>query len=322
MRENSDSVSDERIEQRLHREGVQWRLHPQVGVYLFDLQRSRNNLARPLPLDEPTVDGYAVAMEKGVQFPPVIAYRLGVTGKLVIIDGNHRLAAVRRSGRSSVACYEVLTTDTLVIDRLTRTWNLENGLSLDRQFAVDQAVFMARSRGLTAKAAADLFFLRRTDIEHRLMIDELQVRLAREGINSSAISKTHQIKLATIKLDSVLAAAARAVISNGLSTDMTTEMVRLIGAGRSEAAQKTALDEYINRPEVAARMSQTKRGTIPAPPSGIRHGAMATLGRLSAVLQKEPTKLQLYSPEEIVKFIEGVDRVIALGLEWKNKHGQ
>src|SRR4051812_39000956 len=87
---------------------VSWEYLENVGANQFDIETSLKNQARFEPLHEETVEEYAEAMGRGDLFPAVVAIRRRKNGKLVIIDGNHRLAAAQRAD-VPLSVYEVAT---------------------------------------------------------------------------------------------------------------------------------------------------------------------------------------------------------------------
>jgi hypothetical protein len=79
-------------------------------------------------LDEPTVHGYAVLMAEGAEFPPVRLMRLP-DGRLVPVDGFHRIAAATRNKLTAIEA--VVTDGTLDEARLMAAGaNRAHGLRL------------------------------------------------------------------------------------------------------------------------------------------------------------------------------------------------
>lgn len=101
-----------------------------VDISEFDLDKSLDNQARDVPLNDDLLAGYTEAAKAGDRFPPLIAHRPGRAKmrKLVLIDGNHRLHAQLGTERQKVDVYEIKDgTKSQTIDVLTSTVNARNG---------------------------------------------------------------------------------------------------------------------------------------------------------------------------------------------------
>ncbi len=111
-RENPSSPGgDARIEEYLDQRGVQWTFVPKVPTSEFDIERSINNNASFVAIDQKRVEQYTEAMRRGDEFPLVIAHKQG--GKYLTADGNHHLVGADQA-RKALGVYDVTVADTRV----------------------------------------------------------------------------------------------------------------------------------------------------------------------------------------------------------------
>src|SRR5689334_10226051 len=84
------------VEAWLAERHVPYTFDPALEVGSVDQVASLANQARLEPLDPDVVERYAADMARGDHFPPVLARQQGK--KIVLLGGNHRLAAARDAG--------------------------------------------------------------------------------------------------------------------------------------------------------------------------------------------------------------------------------
>ena len=89
-----------------------WSYVDELDLAAVDEKASLRNQARLEPLDDDTVERYAADMTRGDVFPPVIVR--SKNSRLVVLGGNHRYHAAKRSRPSSMSVWGSLRRRVLV----------------------------------------------------------------------------------------------------------------------------------------------------------------------------------------------------------------
>lgn len=288
---------DPKSENWLDGEGVEWRFLGEISLEQFDEKASRENRARNEPLDDTLVERYAAFMIEGSPFPPVIAYR-GRGGKLVLIGGNHRLAAARRIKRPTFEAYEVLTQNAYVIDRLTRTNNLVEGLAPTLAEILDHGIELVRRHNRSIEEVAVALHIptkRLGDAVRRTFTDE---RLASLGIAADRLALSTRERLHGVESNPVLKRAAETITRGALNTEHVNDLVKEIREKRSEAEQFAVIDEWDSKTEVRRGVEESRAGKA-RPQKAIREQLFRQLAALRKTLDSHPSyaELQLTTPE-------------------------
>ena len=204
----------------------------------FDIEKSLANQARFEPLDEETVQTYQEAIERGDEFPAVIAHRPGRAAhpKLVIIDGNHRLVAHDRAG-VPIDVYEVdRLTKAPTIVLMTYVMNTKHGRPTSEDERIAHAVYLVDNDATKEHAAATM------NVPMRLLNKALQKvqadrRADEVGIDArewDALPQTSRSRLLQISTDEGFKDATHLAFQARLGSDDVQELVALLNAsGRS-----------------------------------------------------------------------------------------
>lgn len=256
------------IEEWLNLQNVKWHYWESVPLARIDAERSLKNQARlDRALDEPTVAAYAQAMRDKAAFPALIAYALDTTREkatqpgadLVLITGNHRMAAAMETGRQDFDVYVVEERSPTVRERMTRTANFIEGRRPPPEEALQHAVWLVTTDGYTAAAAARMTNLKHSTVELALRADRVRAQLLSLGVDATQFPRTTLTRLSVLKLDAVLAAAGQAVRRYRLAPDTVGEMLRSVQIGRSEAEQLDEIRDFVLAPTIAARAAMSGR---------------------------------------------------------------
>jgi hypothetical protein len=200
-------AQDARRESWLRREGVDFVYHPFIPLEKFDVERSLQNQARlERPLIPEVVEEYARALRDGAQFPAVVCYATA-TG-YVLIDRNHRLAAARRVGLAGWDAYEVLTQDKFLLECLTRTANILEGVRATPAERLEQAAYLAATYGAPIRVLAQRFALDEDRLAEYLRERRARERLLAQGVSDLRLPGWHLARLNAIENDHVLREAA------------------------------------------------------------------------------------------------------------------
>jgi integrase/recombinase XerD len=108
-----------------------------------------HNQARFQPIDESRVETYAEAMKRADKFPPVISH--GKIGKLIQVDGNHRLQAAIRV-KKPLDTY-IINAPAQTVVALTFEANVRHGWGTSEDERVQQALYLMEN-GASVKSAA------------------------------------------------------------------------------------------------------------------------------------------------------------------------
>ena len=136
-------MKDPRVEQWLTREGVDWHGEKSVPLSQVDWEASLKNQARlKLSLIPEHVDELSVAIIDGVQLPDPVGY-YNKDGRIVIISGNHRVAAHKqinelKLGNIETLDWYIVNSYVWKLDILTRTSNVIEGWPLTMEERVEQ----------------------------------------------------------------------------------------------------------------------------------------------------------------------------------------
>jgi hypothetical protein len=253
-RVNVLGARDPRIEEYLNEKGVAWEFIENVSPGSFDLQKSMKNQARLTHLVPSQVETYIDAMKRGDVFPPLIAHRNEETGKLITIDGNHRLETCRQLERP-MNVY-VVSADPKIVTLLTFEANTKHGVPTNQQERVTHALWLidtgASQRDAAAAVGAPL----------KLVQKDWQRRQAGRRADEVGIIRTHwealhqsiRTRLLNLTTDEVFKAASELAYKANLSVQEVFDLVAQLNESRSVTRQ-LALLELLQGNEYADRIS-------------------------------------------------------------------
>lgn len=252
-------VKDFRIEQLLDREGVTWAYHESIPLESIDAARSLQNQARlGQPLDEATVEAYAIRMLDGFAFPALVGYPSRTGWRLN--DGNHRYKAKLEAGLTDTDLYEVRSDDEWVLSRVTRVLNTMEGRRESREALIEHGKHLVREFGRTVTEVERALGLPRDAVQVALRQDMGRSRVQSVGLEPRAFSKTALLRLNAIQSDRSLAEAARVVQEASLTAEATEDLVAAVRRARTEEEQLATIAAFRARPEYQERVADTGRG--------------------------------------------------------------
>lgn len=281
-------MSDARYEAWLRSEGVRWEFVPNVPLSRIDVKASLEAQARlDKRLDEEMVAKYAVAMDTGAVFPPLIAYDAG--GRLILIGGNHRVAAADLAQKSHFDTYVVNTDDRYIIDRMTRSMNYAlEGKAGTQDEALQQAIFLVTTYGKSAAEVARSFNLKAFNVENAVRRQKALKRIERLGISTKHINASIADHLGRLN-DKPLVAVEQLRTATGMSTDMLKALVKEVTAKKSEDEQLNVITTWSRKPEVQARREQTRSGSVPRPQTLVRTRLFRLVSDMEHMLTQHTT---------------------------------
>lgn len=301
------------IETFLDGEGVPWTFVEQMPLGNFDLEKGLRNQARlGTPLKESTVARYVEFGRNGDVFPAVIAAE-DKTGKLIPVDGNHRLEKDKRLKRTYVPVY-VIKAPPATLVRLTFLANNRNGLPLSEDDAMAHALHLIEN-GMSIRDAAASLGLGVAAVSRENSRAQANLRAVKYGVplrDWEALSTHTRNKLNTIKTDEGFAAATRLYRSAGMTekelVDLIHQMNTTASAEEQVAAVATARDVYAER--IRAGGAKMARGKGKAGVDSPR-AAFASLLGFSGRLPEDPGAIVArYNEVEWDEVVEKLDTTI------------
>lgn len=279
------------IAQWLDEHEVEWVFQAAVPLSSIDVEASKRNQARlAQAIDPGIVQRYVLAMESGAQFPALVAWK-NVAGRYVLIDGNHRLAAMLQVRRAEANLFVVQTMDPLVIERLTRTANLLNGYGVSPADALEQACYLVEKLNYVPSSAASLCLVPVKKLTDTIRIRKIRTRLG--GLRSAKQLSDNAVQaLGRIPIDPPLRAAAELVAGAGFSGEETVTLAREICEGTDEGQMLAIVDKVKALPEIRERLMRTAGGRLVIRNEQRRQLFMALTG-LNNLLQRYPSAIAL-----------------------------
>jgi hypothetical protein len=219
---------------------VDWAYLHAVDVSEFDVDKSLQNQARFEALDEDTVEQYREAVLRGDPFPAVIAYRPRKNGKLLIIDGNHRLVAHERAERP-IEVYEVAQgTRPQTVALMTFAFNTRHGRPTSEEERVSQALYLI-DNGASIGAAASAVNVPERIVKRAVARANADKRADEVGADRrewDALAASTRSRLLNITTDEGFKDAVHLAFAARLGSEETFELVSLLNSSKSATKQR------------------------------------------------------------------------------------
>lgn len=290
------------IEQTLtEKYGVDWSYLSGVNTNQFDIEQSQKNQARFEAINEQTVEEYTEAVNRGDKFPAVVAFRPRKNGRLVIIDGNHRLAAHDRAG-APIDVYEVdPATRRATVQVMTYGLNTKHGRATSEAERTTQAIWLIDNGASQEAAAAEMNVPLRL-VKRALSRANADKRADEVGLDRREwdyLNQAVKARLLNITTDEGFREAARLAFRARLTSDEVFELVTNVNASRSATKQqqvvKAATTAYGERiQEVAGGVL----GTAEKRTVGPRQRVGMVLGQVFGLPDDISAIARLYSGED------------------------
>lgn len=283
---------------------VDWLYLRDVPTDQFDVDKSLANQARFEALDPATVELYKEGVARGDIFPAVLAYRpgRGVRPKLVIIDGNHRLAAHMEAGKT-INVYEIdKATHPQTISVMMHAFNTKHGRPTSEEERVRGALYLMDSGAPLATAAETLNVPLK--VLRRALTDRLgDTRAVEAGVNLrewESIPKGTRSRLHQISSDEGFAAASHLAYAAKMSFEETAGLVTDVNTTKSANKQKQIVraksDEMQERIQADGGGLSTGRSTRKGMTHKVRVSIM--LGQILTLPEDNNALVQGYAEPE------------------------
>lgn len=243
------SARDTKIEKWLDSKGVAFEYVPQVGLEQIDFEKSLQTQARFKAIEPPIVDRYAIALQNGDPFPPIVLHKRG-RGKLITIDGNHRAVAAQTAGLDTYppGAY-LVTADAKTVALLQMEANTRHGLPTNVEERVAHAIFLIDNGADTKQAAAAMQVPER-EVKKRLAKVKADRRADDAGIQRSRwerLQPSVRQRLVNIGTDEGFAAAADLAYRADLGVSEVFDMVQAVNATKSGKRQREIVDGFASQ---------------------------------------------------------------------------
>jgi hypothetical protein len=304
-------MEDPRTEHWLTTEGVSYVYEPAVPVGLVDVEASKRNQARVnAPLIEDLVERYTMALIDGAEFPALLAYRRD-DGRLVLLDGNQRMAAALDAEREAVDAYVVSGLDEMRRTALCWTANTLNGdpgTPLDRMLLAK--AFHLRYPLIPRSEVARRFRIQVKKLERELRTDEVGAKLMEFGLDPEAFNDTSKERLhAFIASDVQFREASKFIQEANLKGGLLQEFWVDARRARSDAEMLQIIERWRERPDIQELMRQKRFNRPHIPKSKIQQA----LDKLDSLIRHFERYSDLQSLE-----VAGRDEVLLVAARYKH----
>lgn len=280
---------------------VKWEFRPAVPLAQFDLDKSLHNQARFEAVDEKTVELYAEAVRRGDAFPAVLAYRPSARGRLVMIDGNHRLSAHIRADKP-LDVYEIdRATDARTIALMTFAFNTRHGRPTTEAERITQAVYLVEN-GSNIEHAAAAVSIPVKHLKRAMARSAADARADEVGVRRNewdSLGASVKNRLAAIYTDEGFADAAKLAFAAKLEAAEVFELVALLNSTRSGQRQRAmvAQQRELHRERIQAAAGGTL-ATADRRALGPKQRLNMALGQAFSLPEDDSTIVRMYAASE------------------------
>lgn len=270
------------------------------STHEFDFERSEHNQGRTKSIEPELIERYTEAVTRGDRFPAVVANRFGrdAKGKLIIVDGNHRLRAHDAAGQPIDVYILDPATEPQVIGLLTHLFNTRHGMPTSDDERVQAAVHMVGS-GMKIKDAAAMLNVPASKVSNAMARKKLYARAKRAGVDMPRwddLAEGSKQQLGKITEAALFGQAAELTIKSRLSPSEVTTLVKTVNSTDDHTQAQVILRHEQDR--LRPRAQQQAGGRMPAnakrqAPTDKQQLNMA-LGGLFALTSKEPDEYASY----------------------------
>lgn len=236
------------IEKWLDSHGVEWNYKVNLPTEEIDRTASHRNQARVAgPIHEDTVILYAAAMEGGSKFPPVVVWQRP-DKKYVVVDGNHRVAALDLAEIDKTDAYVTGTLTDAQRAILTFEANTKHGLPTSLDERLRQAVHLVEM-GTTQREASRMLGVPPGKVGNAYTLFETDKRLQRLSVSRwDRLPPTLRRRLHAIRDDDVFASVAELAIESKMTQpEINDFVVRVNEVPRSIGQMEIIAKERANR---------------------------------------------------------------------------
>lgn len=235
------------IEAWLDKHGVTWEYAGEVELSKTDFDKSLRNQARVYTtLDPEVVTTYAEAINRGDQFPAIVAHRSSKTAKLVNVDGNHRWAAFKEAGRTTAPTYLITKARPQTVVMMTFEANTKHGMPTSHAERLHQAVWLMHNGATYAQASAAVN-VKEGEVKRAWARQQADSRADEVGILRTtwdAISQSSKNRLLNVLTDEGFRAAVDLTFRANLGAEDVFDLVAELNKVKSSARQEAIVKQW------------------------------------------------------------------------------
>jgi len=222
------TVKDTIREQWLSNHGYTWEYHDTVVLNDIRIDEGvRRQIRLSNTVDEDHVARLVMALTDGAQLPAVILAK--VEGKIELVDGVHRLSALKHKNFPTTDAYELTNVkDRTQLEQARRITNAPVGKGFSTEEAVQQAVALVTRSNWAPKEAAKALSVSTEGVTRRLRVVATDERLAklRPKADLTGLSVATRDYLGRIQNDDVLGESLDTVIDRKMPVAMVEEVFK------------------------------------------------------------------------------------------------
>lgn len=275
-----------------------------ISLGSIDWSESANNCARLTdPLNSEKIEDYASGMNRGDVFPRIVVERHKKKNKYVILGGNQRTAALKTIDASaSIECYVVdpLTSDEREL--VIRSLNSRHGWGSTKEERVAHAVFLVRKYGMHVETVARAMVVSSTTIHSHIRAEDERARLAKAGIDSSAMPNKSLTSLASIADESLRNTVAKAAVESKSSGHEVSELATIVAKAKSKAIAFVAIADFKKSADAIADIKRSPSGKLKKPR---RRKFLETMTLLADFLERGNDGQSFSTLDELSCSVEG-----------------
>ncbi len=256
-------------EQALTKQGVSFTYMERLDLEAIDVNAGLRNQARLMnPVDEELIDQYTQMEKGGSEAPAIVVYKRKNRNIWIPMDGNQRIAAKKKAGRKTTDAYVVESTDQMVLDRITWSFNNQvNGKRLTEEESLEHAITMVQKYGLDVKGAAKEWGVKWWLVKKKLTANKvrsvLRSRNAGHAVDMTDDKMEELHPLLPLGED-ILTIAATTTYRCGLACSDIKELKKEVSAAKTHDDKLKAVAEFAESDLAKQRRAETKGGTIKA----------------------------------------------------------
>lgn len=241
-----------RVESWLQQHEVQYAPPTMIPLDAIDRRRSQGNQARREPIVNDSVERFANSMRSGAPFPPIVCFPF--SGKLVVVDGNNRLAAASKLEMEAIFGIVISEhTPSEVISALTVEANAHHGVTPELSWRIEQA-FHLISLGYSDVAAGEQSNVTPQQIQTTRRLREADDRARDMKIAGfEGLPTTIRGMVGALRDDPVFFAASRCAIRTEMKIEEVRDMLRMLKGYTSESAKIAAISDLQSEREQEVR---------------------------------------------------------------------
>ena len=235
-----------------------------IQINDINTRKSLQNQARFQPLDEKLVVTYAEAMQGGDRFPPIVVLDEGLAAGMLVIDGNHRVAAATLAGADEIDAYVTTNLSERTVSVLTFDANTKHGLPTSPEERKQHAIYLVETAGISQREASQMLNVPARELNKSLQVARANRRLAALDIERwQNLGSSMRERLQSISNNNVFKVAAELAIAARLSQEAINELVTDVNKAATEADQIAVVEAERERQSDRIKATIGGRATLP-----------------------------------------------------------